>query len=509
MASGWTEDPYPRQQSHYELLSYTDFDRYEPHTEKGLTILRRKVGYAFFGPPTKWPDLRNGYTGYSGNRLETVKAVASCLIELNGKKTSGNRDQLDMAFVFVFVDYRDEVLQFPVFRVRMSESECNFVDANCRVYSTWNNFLETNELPPGRCCWPLNGVYCGDAQGNVQVEWGVTPGTTNEIQLTYNGLNVTATGVRFGFRSVPGVFPFASSVLFFMHASINFRTAVSIMQEVRQGVLQDYQEALRSNENRKEFRKLVRDAVAASESVVNERSNVIRNVRNVENKEDFFAGMVRTRRDLRDYTVIFLENGNIIVNERAEIDSVESYNLRGQQSQELLTMARQAVQGTISEVTLISRLQKAARTGSWVSSGSPAFEASDRSTVAVTALTGQLQQFFPEIRVGNIEVMLVVMVVDELTIRIYDDSRRNFVRLWKLIWKHVINLTGQKIKAYEERKRIAQKVGDFLDDRNFNRQQGINMTNIFVHYVINVFKRYSDHINDLIRDVTNRESSDD
>ncbi|XP_047000353.1 uncharacterized protein LOC124616129 [Schistocerca americana] len=301
MASGWTEDPYPRQQSHYELLSYTDFDRYEPHTEEGLTILRRKVGYAFYGPPTRGPDLRNGYTGYSGNRLGTVKAVASCLIELNGKKTSGNRDQLDMAIVFVFVDYRDEVLQFPVFRVCMSESECNFVDANCRVYSTWNNFLETNELPPGRCCWPLNGVYCGDAQGNVQVEWGVTPATTNEIQvrlpeletvdivsavsaigtsalfvaalvvpvsapvmavagaaatvsglyyavrsgrtpvdshwhqpvssllrdqqLTYNGLNVTATGVRFGFLSAPGVFPFASSVLFFMHTSINFRTA--------------------------------------------------------------------------------------------------------------------------------------------------------------------------------------------------------------------------------------------------------------------------------------------
>jgi hypothetical protein len=49
------------------------------------------------------------------------------------------------------------------------------VDMNCRVYEDWNDFLNNNQLPKCTYCYPRGGVYDGDDNDRVYLEFGKTP----------------------------------------------------------------------------------------------------------------------------------------------------------------------------------------------------------------------------------------------------------------------------------------------------------------------------------------------
>jgi hypothetical protein len=50
-----------------------------------------------------------------------------------------------------------------------------FVDSNCRVYKDWDDFLASNQLPKCTYCYPRRGVYDGDQNDKVILEFGKTP----------------------------------------------------------------------------------------------------------------------------------------------------------------------------------------------------------------------------------------------------------------------------------------------------------------------------------------------
>lgn len=54
----------------------------------------------------------------------------------------------------------------PVFRVPKDETlqSALFIDLECRVYKTWDDFFKNNELPPGLFCYPRNGMYSRDEE---------------------------------------------------------------------------------------------------------------------------------------------------------------------------------------------------------------------------------------------------------------------------------------------------------------------------------------------------------
>ncbi|XP_049832190.1 uncharacterized protein LOC126272935 isoform X1 [Schistocerca gregaria] len=171
MASGWSRDPSEDQQRYYELLG--DVYVYEPNSSRGLLILRRKVGYAMYGIPDEEPKCDNAHTGYSESKYKTVKAVVDFMRYVN--KTTKEKNELHMAIIFVFVEHQKQVLQFPVFRILLTETTWKFVDMKCRVYSSWQDYLTHNELPEGKFCWPLKGIYSSDSNDKVQLGWGITP----------------------------------------------------------------------------------------------------------------------------------------------------------------------------------------------------------------------------------------------------------------------------------------------------------------------------------------------
>ncbi|XP_067013132.1 uncharacterized protein [Anabrus simplex] len=94
------------------------------------------------------------------------------------------------------------------------------------------------------------------------------------------------------------VYQFSASVLFFTHSVVNMKTADTIIRETQNDVIQKYEANLRSNRHRKMFSKVARNTqkdMGAEEG----RAKVIRSLRRIENKDDFFAGLVRSDEDFQ------------------------------------------------------------------------------------------------------------------------------------------------------------------------------------------------------------------
>ena len=49
------------------------------------------------------------------------------------------------------------------------------MDSNCRVYKDWDDFLNNNQLPKCTYSYPRKGVYDGDDNDKVYLEFGKTP----------------------------------------------------------------------------------------------------------------------------------------------------------------------------------------------------------------------------------------------------------------------------------------------------------------------------------------------
>ncbi|XP_049832908.1 uncharacterized protein LOC126273398 [Schistocerca gregaria] len=374
-----------------------------------------------------WPaalaDNQPGFQEQSSSVGDGSSSECSFQTEDVNKEKTRRRNQLDMAIIFVFVEWEKQVLQYPVFRIELTKTLWKFVDTNCRVYSSWNDYLIFNELPEGKFCYPVNGIYRGGYGDKVELQWGRTPaaeparkvieavdkvsgaaklagtavcviglftplgplmaaastctavtGLYNAIrssstlidrgahgqtinplddrqaavswlsvagsavgvaagaatsraaalasnghvmsrtgQIACNALNVTslavnATGIGIGAFSLGErfkegeatpleVLQFSASVLFFAHATINFQTASQIIKDTQRGVIEDYEKSLRSNRHRRAFKKLASNTAATGDSLVDGNARVIRGIHSIDNKDDFFAGIVRTRKD--------------------------------------------------------------------------------------------------------------------------------------------------------------------------------------------------------------------
>ncbi|XP_049815280.1 uncharacterized protein LOC126262586 [Schistocerca nitens] len=619
----WSRDPTEDQQRYYELLG--DVCAYEPNTSSGLLILRRKVGYAIYGVPDEESKCKNAHTGYSDKKYDTIKDVVESIRDVNKEKTR-HRNQLDMAIIFVFVEWEKQVLQYPVFRIVLTKTLWKFVDTNCRVYSSWDDYLTFNELPEGKFCYPVNGIYIGGYGDKVELQWGRTPaaeparkaietvdkvsgaatlagtavcviglftplgplmaaastctavtGMYNAIrssstlidrgahgqtinplndrqaalswlsvagsavgvaagtatsraaalarngqvmsrtgQITCNALNVTslavnATGIGIGAFSLGErikegeatpleVLQFSASVLFFTHATVNFQTASQIIKDTQKGVIEDYQKSLRSNRHRRAFKKLARNTAATGDNLVDGNAKVIRGIRSIDNKDDFFAGIVRTRKDFGGHKAIFSENGNIIVNGSAEIHPMKLYELGKEQRKEFLSLAKQASQGKISDATFRARFDSVLNSNIAGSSGRNTSLSSD-ATEAINALTSQLQQGIQGITIGRNELVLMMSVVDELTHLVCSRTNNKYAKWWQLIWYHVSKLVREMMATYDETLHLERQIHKFVDNDRFNLEHGIQMSKAFIRYVHKVYHRYKDHIEELINDI--------
>ncbi|PSN39001.1 hypothetical protein C0J52_14021 [Blattella germanica] len=202
----WKEKVLEEQQLYYEMLGDRDWDCYR---ETEIEFLERNVGHAMFGPPEELPEDKNGNTGYNEKKLEQIRKVCSAIKEHNKYPSINGEHDTWLSVIFVCLNMKEQSVPVPVFRIpnynpettKKGTSGCLFVDSNCRIYKDWTDFLTNNKLPKCDYCYPVNGIYYGDADDKVVVEIGRTPACkiTNQI---CNVLDTASTVVMVGGMAV-------------------------------------------------------------------------------------------------------------------------------------------------------------------------------------------------------------------------------------------------------------------------------------------------------------------
>ncbi|KAF4528170.1 hypothetical protein B566_EDAN016532 [Ephemera danica] len=209
----WKREVKEVQQDYCNLLGDRDYD--EVPIENNL--LKRKVGYAFFGVPNNaGNDDENDILGYDDEQCAIINSTCNKLRELQN-----NNNVINMSTTFVMCKIFEKKIVFPVIRgYNVQNNTYHFIDMSLRIYENWQDFLSNNKLPKCIYCYTSNGYYHTDENDNVQVGFGTSPACdlksrTAEV-LDYSGMAVGIGCTVVGLASlfVPVVGPITAAALY-------------------------------------------------------------------------------------------------------------------------------------------------------------------------------------------------------------------------------------------------------------------------------------------------------
>ncbi|XP_046736936.1 uncharacterized protein LOC124405780 [Diprion similis] len=218
----------------------------------------------------------------------------------------------------------------------------------------------------------VGGVAGGLASGSTMIlnkaaRAGLTIGKLG--QTTYNVIsvgNIIINGMGIGNGiyniymkyqnrkevSVLDVTQVMAHVLFFGNAVMNFQTAKTIINNTQQQVLQDYEQSLRSNRHKKAFRRIRRNTQASSSDQITGDSEIIRGIQSIQNKDDFFAGVVKNRKVFSSSNAeVTFKDGHAMINNHVKFDPIE---LSQQPQQVRVNTVRAAEPFRVSQSTIPS-----------------------------------------------------------------------------------------------------------------------------------------------------------
>ncbi|XP_028173832.1 uncharacterized protein LOC114362579 [Ostrinia furnacalis] len=96
------------------------------------------------------------------------------------------------------------------------------------------------------------------------------------------------------------LFQFTAATLFFCHAVMSNRTAQSIIEDAQARAINEYRDTLRSNRHKKIFDKLSAESRRVQGSVQG-NTEVIRGIKNIVDKDQYFADVLRINKDLNQH----------------------------------------------------------------------------------------------------------------------------------------------------------------------------------------------------------------
>lgn len=144
-----------------------------------MNALKKLIGTLMFGKPKDQALQENNFTGFNKDEMKTINIVFEKLTDT--KDPSGNGVKIAMVWISLMNGgVNEESTEVPVFRVPDPNKETgnNFVDLLGRRYKDWGDFISNNKLPSSKCCYPKEGVYSADENGNVELDLGCTPEAT-------------------------------------------------------------------------------------------------------------------------------------------------------------------------------------------------------------------------------------------------------------------------------------------------------------------------------------------
>lgn len=604
----WEENVVEVQQFFYEAFGDRDWDHY---SENEMELLERNVGHAVFGPPEELPEEKNGSTGYEEKKLEQIRKICAT-IKKHGKFSSmlHKSGGVLVSTIYVCLNIGEGQL-FPIFRIPNCDPEdelkvCpdQFVDMYCRVYRDWDDFLNNNQLPKCTCCYPRGGIYDGDDNDRVCLEFGKTPAAkagsvvcsaldTASTVVMVGGLGVAAaalvttvaapvaaasavgaavTGVygagrsiaalvdrgqhqqsinvtdkearncwlslggnvlgvasgqatrllakaaqsgqtvgkagcyfvnilNFGSLTVNGlglvnnfhslyekyrskekittleVFQFASSCLFFTLSAFNMKTANSIIKETQNAVISDFEASLRSNRHRRMFRRVARQTRGDDGNTMQGNAKVIRSIVHIDNKDDFFAGLVRVQKQVgkSEATVTLTEKGLVEINGHLEVHPMEFSGIDKVQRQVILDATKNIKTGTWSQEQFNREMQNFCQEHNITFSSQRAETVasiramgSDRDSVLCKMTEQQIDVLTFSLRkLAKEHHQTILSIATELCEVLGFKKTAEFLRVVQFLANYVEQVAAEMEKRYEKDLLAAQN----SQGQNFNREQ--------------------------------------
>lgn len=118
----------------------------------------------------------------------------------------------------------------------------------------------------------------------------------NSVGVGYTSIGMYQRYKETGEISARDVFFLTAHVLFICNSAVKTRLASDIIKSDQNQILKDYEDSLRSNRHRKEFRRLVRNTGNNIADEVHRNEQIIRSLTKINNRDEFFATMVQNRK---------------------------------------------------------------------------------------------------------------------------------------------------------------------------------------------------------------------
>ncbi len=194
----------------FQGLQWHTFDR----QEEELNLLVVKLCYALFGPPEKNNNMEEDdgiEKAYKVEQRKTAREIMNVILKEHDRSKA---KALRIGFAFVACKMKDSKFLVPVFSVSVGVSsdskDMAFVDAQCRTYKSWEDWIKNNKLPDLDYCYPQDGYFtCTpgkiefDPEKAVLVKFGESPaasllskgGTATDIVSSVVSLGCGVVGV--------------------------------------------------------------------------------------------------------------------------------------------------------------------------------------------------------------------------------------------------------------------------------------------------------------------------
>ena len=161
----WKERATSNQQYYSDRLSDRHYDSHSPDEYKYLKL---KIAFSLFGSPEVKDDEKEiEISAYTEDQQTCTNSMFDRLEEYS------KRD-IEASFIFLMIKQFEQHYQLPVIRFKSTDGSEYFLDHYSRVYKSWDNFTEWNELPECLYCYPVNGWY-RDSDENVKLEFSTSP----------------------------------------------------------------------------------------------------------------------------------------------------------------------------------------------------------------------------------------------------------------------------------------------------------------------------------------------
>ncbi|XP_014289580.1 uncharacterized protein [Halyomorpha halys] len=167
---------------------------WEQYRQNEKHFLKLKLGFAIFGPPSHIDD----------NDISFKDPIQSEIIEniQNVIEKVSESENIYLAFIYLIGNVDGEYAEFPIIRILKESDDSTkytsyFVDILGRLYKNWDAFLNDNIFPKCVYCYPKNGFYSRDKDGNVQLDLAYSP-TCKKLKRFVKGADILSDAAMVG-----------------------------------------------------------------------------------------------------------------------------------------------------------------------------------------------------------------------------------------------------------------------------------------------------------------------